>query len=109
MDYFPSYEAVSLSDPNLSWQGGRRHVSDVVVGQIIQTFLVRYGVSDQPAEDLESAISTLASDPSFQTWAVQSDKQEVLLARLNQEVNKYKNMVLRLQRELRGASQAEYR
>jgi hypothetical protein len=101
MDYFPSYEAVSLSDPNLSWQQDRRHVSDVVVGQIIQTFLVRYGVSGQPAEDLAGAISALESDPSFQAWAAQADNQEALLARLNQEVNKYKNMVLRLQKELR--------
>lgn len=101
MDYYPSYEAVTLSDPNLSWQRDRRHVSDVVVGQIIQTFLVRYGVSDQPVEDIESAISALNSDPSFQKWAAESGSQEALLARLNQEVNKYKNTVLRLQKELR--------
>ncbi len=101
MDYFPSYEAVSLSDPNLSWQQDRRHVSDVVVGQIIQTFLVRYGVSDQPVEDIEDAISALTTDASFRKWAAESGGNEALLARLNQEVNKYKNMVLRLQKELR--------
>ncbi|WP_226783043.1 GSCFA domain-containing protein [Oceaniglobus trochenteri] len=101
MDYFPSYEAVLHSDQNLSWQRDRRHVSDVVVGHIIQTFLRRYGVSDAPLPDLGEAIDRMKSDPSFQKWAAEADDTEALLARLNAEVNKYKNMSIKLQKELK--------
>lgn len=101
MDYFPSYEAVVTSDPALSWQRDRRHVSDVVVGQIIQTFLVRYGVSDQPPDDLTEAVAALENDESYQKWAAEAEDPTMLLARMNQEVNKYKNMVIRLQKDLR--------
>ena len=101
VDYFPSYEAVLHSDPNLSWQRDRRHVSDVVVGQIIQTFLVRYGVTTQEPEPLEDMLEALRNDPSFQKWSERAEDQDALMARLNQEVNKYKNMVISLQREIR--------
>lgn len=103
LDYFPSYEAVMTSDPNLSWQHDRRHVSDAVVGQIIETFLLRYGVSQRSQEDLEGALEALRNDPSFRKWADDSEDSEALMARLNQELNKYKNMVIRLQKELRQA------
>ena len=89
------------SDPALSWQRDRRHVSDVVVGQIIQTFLVRYGVSDQPPVDLNEAVAALENDESYQKWAAEAEDPTMLLARMNQEVNKYKNMVIRLQKDLR--------
>jgi hypothetical protein len=104
IDYFPSYEAVMHSDPNLSWQRDRRHVSDVVVGRIIQTFLLRYGVTTQEPEPLEEMLDALRNDPTFQKWADKAEDQEALMARLNQEVNKYKNMVIALQKELRQAN-----
>ncbi len=106
IDYFPSYEAVTLSDPALCWQADRRHVSDVIVGYVIQTFLERYGVSQASEPDLESALAALETDESFQRWQADNDSQNDLLARLNQEVNKYKNMSIRLQSELRAARAA---
>lgn len=104
LDYFPSYEAVLHSDPSLSWQRDRRHVSDVVVGQIIQTFLSRYGVSEEAVPDIESAIEMLKSDPAFRKLESVSEDDDALIARLNQEVNKYKNMVIKLQGQLKRAN-----
>jgi hypothetical protein len=101
MDYFPSYEAVIHSDPNLSWQRDRRHVSDVVVGQIIQTFMVRYGVSTEVLSDPQEAIANMKEDPSFQKWEQGASDQDALMAQLNDQVNRYKNMVIKLQKELR--------
>lgn len=103
LDYFPSYEAVVTSDPLLSWQRDRRHVSDAVVGQIIETFLKRYGVSQRAEDDLEAALEALRNDPSFQQWSARAEDSEELMAKLNQDLNKYKNMVIRLQKELRQA------
>jgi hypothetical protein len=103
LDYFPSYEAVVTSDPLLSWQRDRRHVSDAVVGQIIETFLQRYGVSKKGSDDLAAALEQLRGDPNFLKWSDRAEDTEALMAKLNQEVNKYKNMTIRLQKELREA------
>lgn len=101
LDYFPSYEAVMTSDPNLSWQRDRRHVSDAVVGQIIETFLQRYGVSQSNQEDLDAALVALRNDPSFRIWSEKAESPEELMAQINRDLNKYKNMVIRLQKEIR--------
>jgi len=103
LDYFPSYEAVMHSDPNLCWQRDRRHVSDVIVGRIIETFLNRYGVTEEAPQDFSDALSALDSDPTFQKWSEMAGDETALIARLNQEVNKYKNMVIKLQGELKKA------
>ena len=103
VDYFPSYEAVLHSDPSLCWQRDRRHVSDVIVGHIVQTFLTRYGVSPEDNREgpvLAEALAEGAFAPGLETG---EDDQALLLARMNQEVNRYKNMVIRLQAELRKA------
>jgi len=101
LDYYPSYEVVMHSDPNLSWQADRRHVSDVIVGHIIQTFLERYGVSPATEHDVKAEVAALKNDKSFQVWSENAVDQEALFARLNAEVNKYKNMNIKLQAELR--------
>ncbi|MEB3421081.1 GSCFA domain-containing protein [Salipiger marinus] len=103
LDYFPSYEAVMHSDPNLCWQRDRRHVSDVIVGRIIETFLNRYGATEEAPQDFSDALSALDSDPTFQKWSEMAGDETALIARLNQEVNKYKNMVIKLQGELKKA------
>lgn len=46
VDYFPSYEAAQISHPDLAWQQDRVHVTNALVGEIIKTFLVRYGLAD---------------------------------------------------------------
>jgi hypothetical protein len=42
VDYFPSYEIVTLSDPNLSWLPDYRHVRRETVSRIMQTFIDHY-------------------------------------------------------------------
>jgi hypothetical protein len=101
LDYFPSYEAVMHSDPNLSWQRDRRHVSDVVVGRIIAEFMKRYGVADEPEMDLESYIDNMKDDPSFRKWSTDAPNEDALMAQMNEQINRYKNMVIKLQKELR--------
>lgn len=48
VDYFPSYEAAMLSDPNLVWLGDRRNVSDFIVARIVGEFARRYGLKPAP-------------------------------------------------------------
>jgi hypothetical protein len=92
LDYFPSYEAVLHSHPALSWQSDRLHVSDVVVGRIIQTFMSRYGVTKSAAQPDGPA-------------EVAEDSTDTFLAQLNEDVNKYKNMVIQMQKRLRNVDQ----
>ncbi len=44
VDYFPSYEAVMLSDPLLAYQSDRRRVTDLIVSEIMTEFTRRYGL-----------------------------------------------------------------
>ncbi|NDW44278.1 GSCFA domain-containing protein [Ruegeria sp. PrR005] len=88
IDYFPSYEAVTLSNPEIAWQPDRLHASDFVVGQIIGTFLDRYGVAPKAAPE--------------QADINQSPEQR-LIAQLNRELNRYKNRTLLLEKQLRDA------
>ena len=101
IDYYPSYEAAVSSDPNLSWQADRLHVSDFVVGHIIRTFLQRYGVTPEEAIDTGAEIAELQKSPLFRNLPDGAADNDALLARLNQELNKYKNMTIKLQGELR--------
>ena len=49
VDYFPSYEAVTLSDPAICWaRGDYRHVSPDIVARIMSNVLVSY-VDGMPA------------------------------------------------------------
>jgi hypothetical protein len=59
VDYFPSYEAVQMSHPDVVWQRDKVHVTDFMVGEIIRTFMVRYdlaseGASNEPDIDVSS-------------------------------------------------------
>jgi hypothetical protein len=89
VDYFPSYETVQLSDPALAWQDDRLHASDFIVGQIIATFLARYGF-DQAA-------------PVAELVAPGASPEQALIARLAADVDKYKNRVLALEKKLETA------
>lgn len=42
VDYFPSYEAAMLSEPNIVWMSDRRNVTDFMVAKIIAEFTHRY-------------------------------------------------------------------
>ncbi len=48
VDYFPSYEAVTWSDPLFAWESDRRHVSAAMVSCIIAEFLHRYAGKPKP-------------------------------------------------------------
>lgn len=51
VDYFPSYEAAMVSDPNLVWMGDRRNITDWMVTQIIKTFTQSYGITSVPTPE----------------------------------------------------------
>lgn len=85
IDYFPSYEAVLHSHPDVAWQKDRLHVSDFIVGQIIQTFLYRYGVSE-----IEASFETLEIE-------TESTDEAHILHQLTKELNYYKNQLLLLE------------
>lgn len=44
VDYFPSYEAVMMSDPLLVWQEDLRNVTEFIVSQVMNEFVQRYGL-----------------------------------------------------------------
>lgn len=101
VDYFPSYEAAMLSDPALSWQEDRLHVSDFVVGYIIRAFLQRYGVAPEAPDDTAAAIAALRQRPGLRKIIGRAAETDALLVRLTGEVDKYKNKVIQLQGKLR--------
>lgn len=88
-DYFPSYEAVTLSAPSLAWQDCRLHASDFIVGRIINIFLQRYGLIRESAE-VEDELAGMAP-------------QEVVIMRLRRDVDKYKNQLIQLEKKLEQA------
>ncbi|WP_128255036.1 GSCFA domain-containing protein [Falsirhodobacter deserti] len=86
VDYFPSYEAVLHSDPALAWQEDRLHVSDFMVGRIIGEFLGRYGV-----------LSPVVADAGGE-----EDETAAMLAALRRDVDRYKNRIIALERQING-------
>ena len=65
VDYFPSYEIVTLSDPRLVWKSDRLHVSQGFIGKIVGYMLDNYmeGVA-AAAADYQRARALLADgDP----------------------------------------------
>lgn len=48
VDYFPSYEAVTGSDPLFAWQPDRRHASPRMVDVVVAEFLHRYAGRPKP-------------------------------------------------------------
>ena len=42
VDYYPSYEMVTYSDPKISWKADGVHVKSDVVGQVINKFQELY-------------------------------------------------------------------
>jgi len=86
IDYYPSYEAVLHSAPALAWQDDRLHASDFIVGRIIGTFLRRYGLTLEGGEIDEDAVG--------------ETPDEILVTRLRREVDRYKNQILALEKQL---------
>lgn len=99
-DYFPSYEAVTLSDPRLSWQSDRRHVSDFIVGQIIATFMARYGVTQDVAlaQDRPDKLPDTLPDIA---------PNAALMAKMARDIDTYKNRIIALERAARVGAPSE--
>ncbi len=76
------------SHPELVWQSDRLHVSDFIVGHLINTFLKRYGLT--PTTEDEDANVSMSGE-------------EKLIRELNREVDRYKNQNIGLQSKLRDA------
>ncbi|MGB2203387.1 MAG: GSCFA domain-containing protein, partial [Pseudooceanicola atlanticus] len=100
VDYFPSFEAVTMSDPELAWRGDRRHVGEFIVGRIIGTFLDRYGIAPK------SASGDAAEDPALDDGQ-EADPKDALIGQLTRQVNRYKNGIILLQRDIRQMRAAE--
>ncbi|SHI87140.1 GSCFA domain-containing protein [Wenxinia saemankumensis] len=67
VDYFPSYEFVTLSNPAVAWSGNDyRHVSPDVVNRIMSNVLVRYVDGAGTAEAAMTAEGLLASAKMLQ-------------------------------------------
>ncbi|MFC6496555.1 GSCFA domain-containing protein [Gemmobacter lanyuensis] len=90
IDYFPSYETVMNSAPSLAWQEDRLHASDFIVGRIIGTFLERYGLVE-------------ATEAAMQNDGVAETAEQELISRLRRDVDKYKNRILALEKQLQQA------
>jgi hypothetical protein len=90
VDYYPSYEAAMLSDRSIVWADDQLHVSDFMVGQIIATFLRRYGI-DVPLDEISDE-STTDTD---------------LILKLRHEVDRYKQLLLVGRREKLPSKQRE--
>jgi hypothetical protein len=82
VDYYPSYEAAMLSDRSIVWADDQLHVSDFMVGQIIVTFLQRYGIA-VPLDEISD----------------QSTSDTDLILKLRHEVDRYKQLLLVGRRE----------
>jgi hypothetical protein len=85
--YFPSYDIISLSPRSAVYGADCLHVSDAVVGRMMQTFLHLYlGIEPQPAPfnelayleanpDVEAALRRGELESGFQHWT-QTGRQE---------------------------------
>ena len=73
----------------------------MIVGHIIQTFLTRYGVMNCQPANIDTVLSSHRSERSLNTCMDGAEDCDALLAQMNQEVNRYKNMVIKLQADLR--------
>ncbi len=91
IDYFPSYETVLNSAPNLAWQDDRLHASDFIVGRIISAFLERYGLVER-------------ADTPGEGGALPGAVEQDIVTRLRRDVDKYKNRILALERKLEQAA-----
>ncbi|MEO0891230.1 MAG: GSCFA domain-containing protein [Pseudomonadota bacterium] len=77
VDYFPSYEAAQLSHPDLVWQPDRVHVSDVMVSEIIKTFLARYGIAASGNAETHRALDEETTLIKGLTRQLESAKMEI--------------------------------
>ena len=60
VDYFPSYEFVTLSNPTIAWsRGDYRHVSPDLVARIMADVLDRYVGGTAPGMTLEALLSSM--------------------------------------------------
>ena len=65
VDYFPSYETVMLSAPELAWSKDRLHVSQALIGQIVSRMTDSYFKDVDPsAKTYQLALAHLASGDS---------------------------------------------
>lgn len=70
------------------WQSDRLHVSDFIVGHLINTFLIRYGLTPSTEADVINHSLT---------------PEEIILRRMTKEVDQYKDLSIRYASLLRKA------
>lgn len=60
VDYFPSFEFVTLSEPSMAWvRSDYRHVDPLLVDRIMSSVLLRYMAGEGPALDPGALLSTV--------------------------------------------------
>ncbi|HVI28588.1 GSCFA domain-containing protein [Hansschlegelia sp.] len=64
VDYFPSYEIVTMSPPDMAWEQDLRHVRDTMVGEVMKKFFASYFTGDDAAkaEDATAAYAKAKND-----------------------------------------------
>lgn len=64
VDYFPSYEIVTMSPPEMAWEQDLRHVRDTMVGDVMKKFFASYFVGEDAteAEDVTAAYLKAKTD-----------------------------------------------
>jgi tetratricopeptide (TPR) repeat protein len=83
VDYFPSYEIVTLSDRSLAYEADNRHVQTPLVSTIVDDFIHEYMNGDSPRESVTSKqkvkvpASALALDVSPADADIASAKQHL--------------------------------
>ena len=79
VDYFPSYEFVTLSNPTVAWsRGDYRHVSQDVINRIMSNVLTHYVVGADGAMPAAEAISKEALLSSVRMMLKLSNFQELV-------------------------------
>lgn len=65
VDYFPSYEMVTMSQPEITWEDDLRHVRDSMIARVMAVFFNTY--FDDSAENEEMAVKFAAAQSKLDT------------------------------------------
>jgi hypothetical protein len=91
VDYFPSYESVTLSNPDISWaRGDYRHVSPDLVTRIMTNVIDTYVEDKKPEQTEMSSVSNIISTA---TLLGKLGKHEELLGVHSEHPEVFKNNV----------------
>lgn len=101
VDYFPSYEAVTLGNPDLVWAPDQRHVTDFTVAAIMEHVTQAYAPQKKATtpciDKIHQLDEQLTSMQGQLTWEKMSEminiakQQQTLIKRLTEENTRLRN------------------